>query len=208
MRERFRYEYGAEPLHLIAVAASLLLCGYALLRITEVPGGGRILIWLVAAALLHDLVALPLYSALFRLTHGAASRAIPDRAAMLTALNHVRVPAALSLLFLVVYAPLILRFDPERYEGTTGLGVDGYLGRWLLISAGMFLISGVVYAIRLRRGAADEAGGQPGDAAASRAERRLRGPARAGGVLVLALSAAVTAWVIAAVVVGLATNGL
>ena len=204
MRARFRYEYGAEPLHLIAVAASLLLCGYALLRITEVPGGGRILIWLVTAALLHDLVALPLYSALFRLTHGAASRAIPDRTSMLTALNHVRVPTALSLLFLVVYAPLILRLDPERYEGTTGLGVDGYLGRWLLISAGMFLISGITYAVRLRRGAARVRGAQPAD----RAERRLRGPGRAGGVLVLALSIVVTAWVIAAVVIGLVTNGL
>ena len=181
----------------------MLLCGYALLRITEVPGGGRILIWLVTAALLHDLVALPLYSALFRLTHGAASRAIPDRTAMLTALNHVRVPTALSLLFLVVYAPLILRLDPERYEGTTGLGVDGYLGRWLLISAGMFLISGITYAVRLRRGAARVRGAQPAD----RAERRLRGPGRAGGVLVLALSIVVTAWVIAAVVIGLVTNG-
>ena len=152
MRDRFRYEYGAQPLHLIAVVASLLLCGYALLRITEIPSGGRVLIWLVAAALLHDLVALPLYSGLFRLTHGAAAKAIPDRAAMLMALNHVRVPAALSLLLLVVYAPLILRFDPDRYMGTTGLSLDLYLGRWLLISAGLFLISGLVYAVRLRRG--------------------------------------------------------
>ena len=128
MRDRFRYEYGAQPLHLIAVVSSLLLCGYALLRITEIPGGGRVLIWIVAAALLHDLVALPLYSGLSRITHGAAARAIPDRAAMLMALNHVRIPAGLSLLMLVVYAPLILRFDGDRYMDTTGLSVDGYLG--------------------------------------------------------------------------------
>jgi hypothetical protein len=154
MRDRFRFEYGAQPLHLIAVVASLLLCGYALLRITEIPGGGRVLIWIVAAALLHDLVALPLYSGLSRLTQGAAERAIASRAAMLMALNHVRIPAALSLLLLVVYLPLILRVDPDRYMGTTGLSLDLYLGRWLLISAALFLISGVVYAIRLRRGAA------------------------------------------------------
>lgn len=202
MRSRFRYEYGAGPLHLIAVTTSLLLCAYALLRITEIPGGGRVLIWLLVAALLHDLVALPLYSALFRLTDGAAGRAISDRTAMLRALNHVRVPAALSLLLLVVYAPLILGFDSGRYEGTTGLGVDGYLGRWLLISAALFLISGIAYAIRLRREVPSEVG--PGVASAA---ERLLGSARAAGALALALAAIVTAWVIATVVVGLVTSG-
>ena len=151
MRDRFRYEYGAQPLHLIAVVVSLLLCGYALLRITEIPGGGRVLIWIVAAALLHDLVALPLYSGLSRLTQGAAESAIGSRASMLMALNHVRIPAALSLLLFVVYLPLILRVDPDRYTDTTGLSLDVYLGRWLLISAALFLISGIAYAIRLRQ---------------------------------------------------------
>jgi len=207
MRERFRYEYGAQPLHLIAVVTSLLLCGYALLRITEIPGGGRVLIWLVAAALLHDLVALPLYSGLFRLTHGAAAQAISDRPAMLTALNHVRVPAGLSLLLLVVYAPLILRFDPDRYTATTGLSVDGYLGRWLLISAGLFLVSGIVYAIRLRRAPAAETGPGPGPAG-DESEEPVGGLLRAGGWFVLALTGLATAWVVATVIVGLLSNGL
>ncbi len=207
MRDRFRYEYGAQPLHLIAVVASLLLVAYALLRVSGIPGGGRVLIWLVAAALLHDLVALPLYSGLFRLTHGAAARAIPDRAAMVAALNHVRVPAALSLLLLVVYAPLILRIDPDRYEGTTGLGVDGYLGRWLLISAALFLISGIAYAIRLRRGVGTAPAEQPAVAVAAE-ERPVGGGLAAGGWLVVALAGLATAWVVATVVVGLITNGL
>ena len=207
MRDRFRYEYGAQPLHLIAVVASLLLVAYALLRVSGIPGGGRVLIWLVAAALLHDLVALPLYSGLFRLTHGAAARAIPDRAAMVAALNHVRVPAALSLLLLVVYAPLVLRIDPDRYEGTTGLGVDGYLGRWLLISAALFLISGIAYAIRLRRGVGTAPAEQPAVAVAA-AERPVGGGLAAGGWLVVALAGLATAWVVATVVVGLITNGL
>ncbi len=207
MRDRFRYEYGAQPLHLIAVAASLLLCAYALLRVSGIPGGGRVLIWLVAAALLHDLVALPLYSGLFRLTDGAAARTIPDRAAMVAALNHVRVPAALSLLLLVVYAPLILRFDPVRYEGTTGLGVDGYLGNWLLISAAMFVVSGVVYAIRLRRGVPAAPEGSPAVAEPVE-EHPVGGLLGAAGWFVLALMGVLTAWVVATVVVGLVTNGL
>jgi hypothetical protein len=205
MRSRFRYEYGAEPLHLIALVASLLLCAYALLRITEIPGGGRILIWLAAAALLHDLVALPLYSALFRITGGAADRAIPDRTARLLALNHVRVPAAVSLLLLVVYSPLILRLDSERFQGTTGLGVDPYLGRWLLLSAALFLASGVIYAVRLRRSRADR------PAAADAAPRPIppAGGGGTGGLLgaaaaaVLALGGLALAWVVATVIVGL-----
>ena len=209
MRDRFRYEYGAQPLHLIAVAASLLLCAYALLRVSGIPGGGRVLIWLVAAALLHDLVALPLYSGLFRLSHGAAARAIPDRTAMVAALNHVRVPAALSLLLLVVYAPLILRIDPDHYRDTTGLGLDGYLGRWLLISAALFLVSGIAYAIRLRRGVGPALEEPPAVAVAVAVEeKRVGGLLAAGSWFVLALAGLATAWVIATVVVGLLANGL
>jgi hypothetical protein len=211
MRDKFRYEYGAQPLHLIATATSLLLCGYALLRITEIPGGGRVLIWIVAAALLHDLVALPLYSALSRLAQGTAETTIGSRAAMLMALNHVRVPAGLSLLLLVVYFPLILRVDPDHYMGTTGLSVDGYLGRWLLISAGLFLISGIAYAIRLRNGATDADvgdGNSPRFVTAGEDAGRVGGFWRVGSRFVLALTGLATVWVIATVIVGLVTNGL
>lgn len=211
IRDRFRYEYGAQPLHLMVTAASLFLCGYALLRITEIPGGTRILVWIVAAALVHDLVALPLYSGLSRLTQGAADRTIPDRAARLAALNHVRVPAGLSLLLLVVYMPLILRFDPDRYMDTTGLSLDSYLGRWLLISGALFLISGIHYALRLRAGATEVnvlSDGPPPVAAAGPDAGPVATPLRIAGLLVLALTALLTLWVAATVVVGLVTNGL
>ena len=38
---------------------------------------------------------------------------------------------------------------------TTGQSLDPYLSRWLLISAALFLISGIVYALQLRRGTTD-----------------------------------------------------
>ncbi len=209
MRDKFRYEYGAQPLHLIAVAVSLLLCGYALLRITEIPGGGRILIWLVLAALLHDLVAVPLYSGLSRITQGAAESAIGSRAGQLAALNHVRIPAGLSLLLLVVYAPLILRFDPDRFMDTTGLSLDVYLGRWLLISAALFLISGVVYAIRLQRGTLGSPSGTPPEVDSDPGPVDPPGAFwRVGSRFVLALTGLATVWVVATVIVGLITNGL
>lgn len=205
--DRFRYEYGAQPLHLIATVASLLLSGYGLLRLNDLSSTGRILIWIVAAALLHDLVALPVYSVLMRVAHGTASRAIASRAMALHALNHVRVPAGLSLLLLAVYSPLILRIAPGEYTATTGLDVSTYLGRWLLISAGLFLISGAVYAVRLRTGVAE-----PGPVAAPvGAGETVAPPAlpwRIGARVVLAGAALVTLWVAAALVIGLITNGI
>ena len=207
MKQRFQYEYGAQPLHLIAVATSLLLSGYGLLRIDDLSNTGRILIWIVAAALLHDLVAVPLYSALLRIAHGSAAKAITTRAMALHALNHVRVPAGLSLLLLLVYSPLIFGFGADEYLATTGREVDPYLGRWLLISAAMFLISGVAYAARLRRGIPE-----PGEMIAPVAETETAAPAslgwRIGTGVVLGATALVTLWVAAALVVGLITNGL
>ena len=201
---RFRYEYGAQPLHLLAVVASLLLSGYALLRITEIPSPGRILIWLLVAALLHDLVALPLYTLLLRIAHGAAHAATSTRSSALLALNAVRIPAGLSLLLLLVYFPLSLRVDPEQYTATTGIDLDAYLGRWLLISAALFLVSGVIHALRLRRG----------DSARSAAPADEGPPPRPslawriGAKVVLAGSALAILWVAAAMVVGLLGSGL
>ncbi len=203
---RFRYEYGAQPLHLIAVVASLLLSGYGLLRLNDIDDTVRILVWLVAAALLHDLLALPLYSLLLRIAHTAAGRAIESKALMLHALNHIRVPVALSLLLLLVYFPLILRVVPDEYLATTGLTPDAYLSRWLLISAAMFVISGIAYAIRLRGGVAE-----PGTMVRPAAEHESVSPPgmlwRIGTRLVLAATALAILWVAAALIVGLLSTG-
>jgi hypothetical protein len=205
--DRFRYEYGAQPLHLLATGGSLLLAGYGVLRLTEIPGGAKVLIWIVAAALLHDLVALPAYSVMLRLARGAAHTAIESRGGAILALNAIRIPAGLSLLLLLVYLPLILRIDPEAYESVTGLSLDPYLGRWLLISAGLFLVSGIVYAIRLRRPVNDPPAPRPAPAD--------EGPPPpvsplwrvATGVVMAGIALAVL-WVVAALVVGLLSTGL
>ncbi len=204
--DRFRYEYGAQPLHLLATLFSLALIGYALLRITEIPGSTRILLWLLLAALLHDFVALPAYSVLLRLSRGAASRTSTSRSMAAGALNHVRVPAALSLLLLLAYLPLVLRIAPESYMGTTGQSVDPYLGRWLLISTALFLVSAVAYAIRLRRGLPEPAAGVERIGAGERSPAPGLGWRAAGRLSIGAVSLAIL-WVAAAVVVGLVTSG-
>ena len=211
--DKFRYEYGAQPLHLIATAASLLLCGYALLRITEIPGGGtgpdldrrrgaaprprR------AAPLQRPLPAQP------RAPPTARSTTAPS---MLMALNHVRIPAGLSLLLLVVYVAA----DPAVRSRSLH-GHDRPQPRPLPRPLAAD-----------QRRAVPDLGDRLRDPAPARgAERRrhrrcARDPStmpsrsthpsaafwRIGSRFVLALTGWPTVWVIATVIVGLLTNGL
>ena len=64
---------------------------------------------------------------------------------------YVRVPAALSGLLLLVWFPLIGGTVDRRYRSATGLSADGFLVRWLLISAVLFGGSALLLAVRVRR---------------------------------------------------------
>jgi Kef-type K+ transport system membrane component KefB len=130
--------YGASPLHLAAHVAVFGVSAYALAQILQ---GGMIenfLIWFAGAALLHDLVFLPLYAAL----DGLATRV--NRSAV----NYLRVPALISGLLLLVYFPLILVRADGNYLRSTGHHVEHYTRNWLLITAALFAASGVVYLAR------------------------------------------------------------
>jgi len=134
-----RRAYGAGPVHLAVHLAAFAIAAYA---IAQVLAGGIVenfLIWFFGAALLHDLVFLPLYASLDRL---ARLRLRPP------ALNHLRVPALLSGLLLLVYFPLILVKADRNYFHSVGHHVQGYARNWLLLSAGFFLASGLVYLVR------------------------------------------------------------
>ncbi|MFB6615893.1 hypothetical protein ACIGFK_35810 [Streptomyces sp. NPDC085524] len=146
--DSFRHHYGASPLHLLLVLASFALACYAGLRLLEGDALG-VAVWFVGAALLHDLVLLPLYAvtdlAVQRLLgHGAGEAARTPRVGV----NHVRVPAFVSGVLLLVYWPLVLR-QVGHYTITTGLPADVFLGRWLLITACLFAASAAVLAGRL-----------------------------------------------------------
>jgi hypothetical protein len=123
---------------LLAYLALLPLCAWALLEILEGRSAERIAIWLVAAVVVHDLVALPLYS-------GA------DRAAQSVlrgAVNYVRIPAALSLLMLVVFWATIAGKGEGAYRATSGETFHGYATRWLLVTAALFAGAGLLYLLR------------------------------------------------------------
>jgi hypothetical protein len=152
----FRRRYGSTPLHLLAHLAAFALAAYALAQVINGGAWVNFVAWFVGAALLHDIVFLPLYSALDRIAHGGARRlhmSAPAfvRDADVPPVNHIRAPALISALLLLVYFPLILGAAEPAYLRATGHHLSGYLRDWLLITAALFLGSAVVYAVRIRR---------------------------------------------------------
>jgi hypothetical protein len=74
---------------------------------------------------------------------------IPDRAAVVPAVNYVRIPVMASGLLFLVFFPGIIRQGKGAYYRATGLTQAPYLGRWLLITAVLFGLSAAAYAVRL-----------------------------------------------------------
>ena len=147
---RFRYEYGAGPAHLLAVAIAFAIVAYAL---SQMIGRGLVpfLIWVLLAAGLHDLVLFPLYAGSDRVA-GVVARLVRDSAARpkpVRALNAVRFTVVFAALQLLVWFPLIL--------GLGGLGrasgqpFDGYLERWIGLSLVIALLAALTYTVRWRR---------------------------------------------------------
>ena len=164
---RFRSLYGDSPLHLLAVIASFAIAGYAFLRIVENPSALGTLVWFAGAAIAHDLIAFPLYSALNLIAHRGIEGPdeVREERRRVPLINHVRIPAFLSALALLMFFPLILGLDSANYEKDAGLSGDVFLTRWLGLCAALFLGSALIYAVRLRRaagGGEDEAADPPG----------------------------------------------
>jgi hypothetical protein len=175
---RFRYEYGAGPVHLLATLATLAVTAYVAMRVVDGSVGSPIgfLVWFVAAIVAHDFVLLPLYSLLDRLPLRAAGvrRALPEDERRLvlgrregrwvvepagrtvgpravSAINHVRFPALVSGLMLLLFFPLVLGLAEEEYALVSGQSTDGFLERWALLTATLFALSAAAYAVRRLR---------------------------------------------------------
>src|SRR5947209_19411276 len=143
--------YGAGPLHLVLITASLAITAAAVVGLVDAHSHTiNALIWFGGAIVLHDFVLLPLYAAIDRISLRALSRG-RER---VPAINHLRVPAALSGLLLLVYFPLIFQLGAPTYRAASGMTQHGYLVKWLAISGALFAGSALVYAIRARRASA------------------------------------------------------
>ena len=152
--ERFRAVYGSHPLHLLTLIAGFALFGYVVATIRPVtlwnPNAWwqSMLVWFAAAIIAHDLVLFPLYALADRILV-AASRIRPRSTASVSPLNYVRVPALSAALTLLVFLPGIIQQGARTYAAATGQTQEPFLGRWLLLTAAMFAVSAVLYAVRL-----------------------------------------------------------
>jgi Na+/melibiose symporter-like transporter len=149
----FRRRYGATPWHLLAHLIAFAIAAFALVQLLDERRWVNFLAWFIGAALLHDLVLLPIYSAIDRLAHSRVSRphGTGTRVRSVPIINHIRAPALISGLLLLIYFPLILGPAEPHYLLATGHRPEGYLRNWLLITLALFVGSGVVYAGRVWR---------------------------------------------------------
>lgn len=130
--------YGAGPLHLLGHIALFVLAAYAITQVFTLGAAGNVIVWLIGAVLLHDAVLWPLYT--------TADRA--GRLLLRGAINHVRIPLGLSLMLGLVFVGTVTGKGGNAYRNASGQTYDGYVTRWLVVSAALFAVSGIVYAVR------------------------------------------------------------
>lgn len=135
-----RARYGASPLHLIANLGVIGLTVYAVTEIFVLDAAVRVLVWLAAAVLLHDAILWPLYSGANQAGERLLGRAV----------NYVRVPLGLSLVLALAFAGTLSGKGGPSYTRASGQAWDGYVVRWLVVSGVLFVVSGVVFAVRRR----------------------------------------------------------
>ena len=155
-RQRLRALYGAGPLNLLVLVASLALTAAAVAGWFQRPRDVVTVVeWFVAASVLHDLVALPLYTLLDRVAFGsvqagvrAARRSVP---ALVDPTPYLRIPAILSGLLLLVFFPVVFGLGSGTERSASGIRESGYLARWLLVTGVMFALAATVYAVASAR---------------------------------------------------------
>jgi hypothetical protein len=149
----FRRLYGEGPLHLLVLVGCFLVSGYAASRVIGTPDTLRIAAWFLGSAIVFDLVLSPLLALVDRgLTALRRRRRLGG--SVVSPVNYVRVPALLSGLLLLIYAPVIFQRSEPAYFDASGLTQDPYLDRWLAITALIFgaaLLAYVVAVLRARR---------------------------------------------------------
>jgi hypothetical protein len=151
---RLRRRYGAGPLHLSGHLLLIGAAGFAIDRIASTAGLATVIALYLGLTIAHDLVLLPAYAGIDRLTQALLRRAPGRAAAGVPVINHLRAPALISGLLLLIYAPLISGRADHGYLLASGHHATGYLRNWVLICVVLHLGSGVLYALRVRRAAA------------------------------------------------------
>jgi hypothetical protein len=152
----FRRFYGQNPMHLLALLGCFALVGAVVLELYPNPSAVTMLIWFVGALIGHDLVLYPLYALADRSLVLArwVRRRVSARAVSVAATNHVRLPVLGAALVGLIWLPTI----SGHAAGVAYFASDlpptvDFVSRWLMVTAALFLLSAVVYAVRLGRAA-------------------------------------------------------
>jgi len=138
-------------LHLLAHLVGLAIAAFAVDRIFSGGDVKELLVLYLAFVIAHDLVFVPAYTGLDRVCRAAVARLPRPIRGGPPVINHVRAPAVISGLLLIIYLPLISRRNEGWYFELSGHYLTRYLGNWLLITAVLFLASGLIYATRVAR---------------------------------------------------------
>jgi hypothetical protein len=145
----FRRRYGASPLHLLAHLVGFAIAAFVLDRIFSGGDVKELLVWYLGFVIAHDLVFVPAYTGLDRLFRATIARSPRLTRTGPPVINHVRAPVVISALLLIIYFPLISRRDDGWFFDLSGHYPTQFLRNWLLISAALFLGSGLIYAVRV-----------------------------------------------------------
>jgi hypothetical protein len=151
----FRKAYGSTPLHLLAMLSGFGLLAYVVVVAKPStlwkPEGAwwqSVLVWFVAAFIAHDLVLFPIYALADRILGSLTTSRRRRRQPAVSARNYLRVPILGSGLILLVFFAGIIKQGATLFHEDTGLTQQPFLGRWLLLTAAMFGISALTYALR------------------------------------------------------------
>jgi hypothetical protein len=143
---RWHRLYGGPLWTLPILIGCFAVTGYVADKVVSGPMAVRIIVWFAAAAVLHDFVLFPAYSLIDRAISAWRPRA---GSTLIPVINYVRVPAALSLLMFLIYLPTIFGRGAGAFHAASGLGQIDIFLRWVLLSLGFFIVSGVIYLFRL-----------------------------------------------------------
>ncbi|KZS85379.1 hypothetical protein B4U45_22460 [Mycobacterium persicum] len=150
--------YGERLLHLIVLLSALALGGYAvsILGLEELFNRRvwwqSIAVWFAVAIIAHDLVLFPLYAMAERLI---PARSLPNGAVRhrsvrdILIVNYIRLPTVASGLILLLFLPGIIEQGASTYQMATGLTQAPYFSRWLLLTAGFYLVSAICFVVRV-----------------------------------------------------------
>jgi Flp pilus assembly protein protease CpaA len=160
MRQLHRF-YGAGAAHLASVVVCLAVVGGAVAIVADDPAWPMMLVWFLAAVVLHDFVLFPLYAAGDRLLTPARARSGRRRRWRVPVVNHVRVPVLGAGLTFLLFLPGILGRGDATLHAVSGLDTAPVAGRWLLLVAAMAGTSALVYVVRVLRARPTSAHGAP-----------------------------------------------